>query len=129
MIVVICVLCILIGILFTWFNMRSRAQSRDAKRVSEVNALRDALQLYRIDHGMYPTSTGWCSLESTCNDILQKLAPYLSKTLKDPLYPQIQGAKTFSYQYMSTSSGAGYKIHTDLETKNPFEVSVGVGGK
>ncbi|MCX6764571.1 MAG: DUF2341 domain-containing protein [Candidatus Nealsonbacteria bacterium] len=144
LLVVIAVVGIISGVAFAWVQ-GERAKGRDTKRVAEINTLRDALQLYKMDKGIYPTSTGeeaWCSVEGDnlkpgC-DLLEKLAPYLPQVPKDPLFGKIIGNKFFSYQYISTSSGAGYKLHADLETESFFclgagnspcyEISGGIGG-
>ena len=114
---------------------RDSARARDSERVGEVNALRDALQLYYIDHRRFPTSTDnesdWCYIEERdpasshyCPYLEQELIPkYIKELPKDPLYPKTEGSKIYAYRYKSISSGSGYTLRTDLETKEPFIIS------
>ena len=145
------VIIAIVGILAVaiYIHMGS-GRSTDVKRISEVDTLRDALKLYHMDHGHYPTSTvseDWCYLEvapgnpGVCEGLYDAsgnfvLEPYLSKKPGDPLFGKGEGAaegKTYSYQYISTSSGSGYMIHTDLEERKVrgeefYEIKIGYGG-
>jgi len=110
------------------------AQARDAKRVSEVDTLRTALKLYHMDNGKYPEQEGtWCSIETDCTTLVQELLDggYLTDTPEDPLFGREleEADQLFSYQYISTSSGDGYLLHVDLETREPYEVHAGPGSK
>lgn len=139
LLVVITVIAILVLLAITQMQP-SRAKGRDSKRVSEINTLRVALQLYYMGHdNKYPKSTPnekWCSIEGEINGRLecqtsfyQKISPYLSEIPGDPLFPRTEGEKIYSYQYRSVSSGDGYMLHTDLETRDPYELSSLIGEK
>ena len=115
---------VIVGILI--WTQANRAQARDAKRVSEVDTLRTALKLYRMDKGKYPESDDvWCSIEEDC---IPELEDYLSEIPGDPLYPKEEGDKKFSYQYITENDGEEYRIHTYLEQGESYEVYSGGGG-
>jgi prepilin-type N-terminal cleavage/methylation domain-containing protein len=109
---------------------RDLAKSRDAKRVSELNSLKNALQLYYLDEGEYPTEINWCSIEpggepelSHCHNVVEWIHPHFSSAMpEDPLFPTRKGDKIYSYQYKSAFSGQEYKIHAELEKGGFFEV-------
>ena len=128
---------VVIAIIFSFVFVEiqpARAKTRDARRISDLNTLKASLQLYYMDKGVYPispTSTGWCSLETfpgveDCAQFVinftENLKPYLDQMPKDPLYPKEENGKKYSYLYRSLSFGLEYKIHADLETKEPYEV-------
>jgi cysteine-rich repeat protein len=116
----------------------NRAKGRDAKRVNELNSLRDALQLYYMDHGHYPTSTAEeseCYIGETnsadpnyCDGLYDEgdfiLSEYIQK-VSDPLFGQSDPTKTWAYRYMSTSSGVGYRLYADLEADDHYEIVSG----
>lgn len=145
------VIVAIIGILAVVIYARmGSGKSNDVKRISEVNTMRDALKLYHMDHGHYPTSTvseDWCYLEvapgnpDACEGLYNTsgefvLESYLNNKPGDVLFGQGLGAvdgKTYSYQYISTSSGSGYMIHTDLEERKVegnefYEIRGGIKG-
>jgi type II secretory pathway pseudopilin PulG len=139
-ITVICIIFVILVSLVVVSMRSSNAKGRDAKRVSELNNIRTALQMYYMDHGRYPSSTdseNWCSLEQSdtesnnfCRYLIDELIPfYLPEIPQDPIYGKGLGSseKFYSYQYVSTSSGDGYKLHTDLETRDPYELFSYVG--
>jgi len=123
-----------------WGFQSSRAKGRDSRRVSDLADLRTALQLYYIDEGVYPEQEQWCSLERAetdteveeefipCSNFKTAMEPYLGQNIPgDPLYPKKEGAKIYSYRYKTILDGEEYKIHADLETKEPYEVYSGGG--
>ena len=143
LVVIVCIVIILVLAFLSILNPESSsiAKNRDVKRISEINTLRASLQMYYMDKGQYPSSTEneeWCSLEASsedpnyCPDLSTKLRPYLQLMPGDPLYGKGKEPSSdilYSYQYVSTSSGQGYKIHADLETKEPYEIGSLIGNK
>ncbi len=118
----------------------NQAKSRDTKRVAEINTIRTALQLFYMDNGRYPIEEDgyWCSIEAgdsqdippVCENLPTDLEPYLPEIPGDPLYDRgwEPPGKRFSYQYTSTSSGAGYKLYADFEIgDSSYEVSSFLG--
>lgn len=151
LIIIIAVISILAIVVLAQFNKRGAARGRDAKRVSELNSIRTALQMYYMDHGKYPVSTtpkeDWCAIEGeikikkkdgsikmkrkACKDFVAEIAPYMNEIPADPLFGEGKEPKdkpyVYSYQYASISSGEGYKLHTDLETREPYEIGSFIG--
>ena len=130
-IIIIVFILIIIGIVaYTQLEQRGPAKARDARRVSELNTLRDALQLYYIDHGRFPSST---DAETECYIGAQPgdphYCPYLESELVPeyikelPIDPLNEPDRGFVYIYESTSSGSGYTLRTNLETRAPFVIS------
>ena len=80
------------GVLFTINDVQRKG--RDAKRVSDINALRDALHHYAFEKGHYPPPgnvgvSGWgCGITyspwSNCDILKGYLKPYLSHIPYDP---------------------------------------------
>ncbi|MCD6177853.1 right-handed parallel beta-helix repeat-containing protein [bacterium] len=129
----------ILAVLIVMYFSHSKAKARDSRRISEINDLRKAVQMYYLEHGHYPTSTDsedWCSLEITdstdphyCKYLRQELVPkYIKDLPQDPRALQTEGTKYYSYQYITTSSASQYKFHADLETMPPYEV-YSIGGK
>jgi len=105
LIIVIAIIALVSSLALAW-TQSQRAKARDAERVSELNGLRTALQLYFMDSGEYPVQEpadwGPCSLEQEdteaddyCPGMYEGgnfvLAPYISK-LGDPMFEK--GAET-----------------------------------
>lgn len=78
-------------------------KARDARRLKDMEAIRNALELFYLDHGRYPDSTDgisdfgqfigvndtFCGKETGCSEgtsIDTLLAPYLDKIPKDPIH-------------------------------------------
>lgn len=80
------------------------AQARDIRRVSDISALRNALELYYIDHGGYP-STGWTNSATASWDTLgQMLRPYITVMPHDPINDRsgrVEHTGAFNYSYYS----------------------------
>lgn len=138
-VIMVTVIVVFSLIIYAQIEQRGIARTRDAKRVSDLNTLKTALQLYYMDKGYYPTSTRtdseFCSIEASegvCASFAQKfsqeLEPYLKEIPGDPRYPDTEGLlKTYSYQYKTMAFGQDYKIHSDLETEETYEVYSGRG--
>lgn len=121
LIVTIAIIIFLLGIAFVLRNI-NQAEARDTERISEVNNLRTVLQLHYLDKGYYPEQPEWCSVELDCNTLSTALASYLSEIPEDPLYPKEEEGKKYSYQYKTINNGQEYKIYTNLERKNSYEL-------
>jgi len=88
----------------------AQLKGRDARRLSDVNEINHALELYYTDHGQYPpisfaytdsTTCGgggkWCDLEAA-------LEPYMSELPHDPA-----GLQTTYRYYYDANSGDSYQ--------------------
>jgi general secretion pathway protein G len=88
-------------------------RSRDAKRKSDVEQLRSALEMYRADFGYYPTagSGSWTAASNLTGDLVTTYMPAIPN---DPKVP------TFAYRYQATNLTGGnyfgYCLTTYLET-------------
>lgn len=81
-------------------------RSRDAKRKSDLEQVRTALEMNRADNGVYPGTAGFGNLSSKLGSTLNAYIPAL------PDDPQAS-AKDYYYSQLSTTS---YCICSDLET-------------
>ncbi len=81
------------------------ARSRDSKRLSDIEQVRSALEMFRADNASYYQATG--SVVST----LGILSPdYISKLPSDPKF-----ASTFDYYYNSAAPAATYELCAKTE--------------
>lgn len=113
LLVVISIIGVLSTIAMTSLNS-ARAKARDAKRQSEIDQIRKALELYYADNNQYPVSGGaispnneWSSSnDSSWNSLRTQLAPYLTQLPKDPVNsPSSWAANANVYSYYSLSYG------------------------
>lgn len=89
-------------------------RSRDAKRKSDLEQVRSALEMYRTDTGSYPgSSTGFSSLSPTL-DVL--VSTYMPSVPKDP---KSTSATTIPYYYSPLGSAPFYSycICANLESE------------
>ncbi len=96
----------IIGVLATMILLQlgvARQRARDAKRITDVNQVRTAVELYFDDNGTYPQVGSWSALAAV-------LAPkYLVLMPVDPLTP---GWYPYQYGY---NGGTKYQISATLE--------------
>lgn len=89
---------------------RATINSRNAKRKTDLETIRQALVLYRTDNGCYPGGAGACDI-GTVNfaNMITEIGSYLSATtISDP-------KNTGNYVYTYTSDGATFTITAALE--------------
>jgi len=122
LIIIILAIFVLLIIVFLLMIV-NQAENRDIERISSINKLREALQLYYLDKNYYPTQFQWCSLEINCNNLSTEIKPYLKEMPKDPFYPKEKNGKIYSYQYKTTADGREYKIYANLEKGKPYELN------
>ncbi len=96
-------------------------QSRDAKRKSDIEQIRSALEMYRADNGFYPDagSGSWVVASDATTGLTPDLvSTYLPVVPTDPVSTQ-------SYMYQATnqsgSSYYGYCLSADLESEDPSD--------
>lgn len=112
----------------------ARAQSRDAKRITEINRLQTALELYFDKNGTYPqinnASTSkkadgcgqggsWCDLET-------ELASFMNPIPRDPL--GLQDDYRLYYDSDSNTNYSSYGIMARMEHGANFGLAVNDGG-
>lgn len=88
LLVVISIISVLSSVVLTQ-TKNARDRANDSKRISDLRAIRNALELYRNDHGRYPTVGG-----QTCNGTTgpqdwpaafkTAMAPYINPLPLDP---------------------------------------------
>ena len=106
LLVVIAIIGILSSVVFASLQS-ARAKARDARRVSDVDQIKLALELYYDANGQYPASGGaatpnssWSNSNDSSWTTLQTfLQPYLSKLPTDPsqVAGSVFGTNTYSY--------------------------------
>lgn len=111
LLVVIGIIGVLATLLISQLGV-ARAKSRDAKRVSDINQVRNALELYFDDNGEYLKTTDMADL---------KTDKYLSNVPNDPLTVACAGVTAYSgagcYGYSVNDSAAptAYQVWAELE--------------
>lgn len=99
-------------------------QSRDAKRKSDLEQIRAALEMYRADNGYYPSagSGSWVAASSS-TDTLVGLTPALVSTYI-PVIPT-DPKSSQNYMYLARNAVAGvyyaYCLSAALEAENPAD--------
>ncbi len=115
LLVVIAIIGLLSSVVLASLNT-ARAKARDAKRFSDLEQVRTALEMYYADHGAYPVQRGeergWMGTTPGCYDnpgdpsaAIPGLVSggYISAIPQDP---NPQG----NYCYLYSSNGSGYKF-------------------
>lgn len=93
-------------------------RSRDAKRKSDVEQVRQALEMYRADNSYYPSTGtgGWTNVSNLSSSLVS--GGYMPGLPTDPKSTQV-------YRYMATSQiGAnyyGYCVSALVESENPAD--------
>ena len=131
LLLVISILGLLVSIIIVALG-GGEEEARDAKRKAELNTINKALIFYNTDHGAYPVSPNWVSLEDKVSPegvaLRNEILPYLPTIPEDPLYGfEKSPGYLYSYMYISTTSQSGevdYKVHAELESDSDdsFEV-------
>ena len=99
LLVVISIIGILASIVLVSLNS-ARVKARDAKRIQDLSAIRNALEMYYDDNNKYPTVTGWVySTNSSWNTLQTALAPYMAVLPKDPINNTAGPWTTGNYSY------------------------------
>lgn len=112
LLIVIVVIAILAAITIVAYNgIQQRA--RDAERVSEVKALRTAIEMYAADTGAYP-SVGSDNAGYSVSSLAAALVPTYLQAI--PLPPSGSNANDYSY-VRGAAANASYAIRIDYQTK------------
>ncbi len=122
LLVVVAIISLLSSIVFASLNS-ARVKARDAKRISQLEQIRTALELYYNANGSYPPSpcgldcnNYYYSTDSSWATFSSLLAPYISTIPADPVNnasgPWVDG--NFSYAYGNVGTGSLYPLGYDL---------------
>jgi len=78
-------------------------QSHDARRKSDIEQIRSALEMYRADNGTYPGPSAWANAWAPVDNtaLIAYLEPYLSPLPRDPV-----GNAPYYYYFATGCSGA-----------------------
>lgn len=95
LLVVVTITAVLLAIAFVSYSSINK-QSRDARRKSDVEQIRSALEMYRTDNGSYPFANGWENAWTATDNttLAAALAPYLTPLPSDPT-----ASSTYPYYY------------------------------
>ncbi len=105
----------IIGILATLLLLQlgvARQRARDAARISHINQVRTAVELYFDDNGTYPivaTFAGLAALGTAPNTFVPK---YLTQLPVDPLNTTVY---MYKYAYSPAGTATKYQLSAELE--------------
>ena len=115
--IVIAIIALLSGIILT-STTGSKAKSRDARRISDLNQIQLALEQYFDRCGQYPTvDNNLPSTSSTCNvgGTSVTINSYISVIPSDPTN---DATHKYSYAVNNSSNPTDYILHATLESSN-----------
>ncbi|MFA6492892.1 MAG: lamin tail domain-containing protein [Patescibacteria group bacterium] len=146
LLVVVMIVVVVAGLVITSLAP-ARRKSRDSKRVTNLDAIRGALETYKNEKGTYPsTGSSWVLSSNTCeascdssatvrswftdnaNSLHNILKVYLSPLPQDPLQGKAysdEAGTTETYAYYYGSNGSGYKLMARLEEGNELMINDG----
>ncbi len=107
MLIVIAIIGILASIVLVGIGPVQR-QARDARRVSDLRQVQNALELYFSKNTEYPDAGSWGELTT---DLTTGANPIVKSLPQDPRSGQ-------SYEYERDASGNGYILAAQLEDPN-----------
>lgn len=102
LLVVISIIGVLTAVLMANF-MGARERARDAQKIQDLNAMKNALRMYYNDHQSYPTGTAIMSFSD------------FSATDQSELTKVMPGITGIGYTYYQTRSGDGFNICVGLD--------------
>ena len=104
LLVSVTIITVIAGIALVSFR-GAKAVARDSERKTELEEIRSALEVYRVDNGDYPDTTTGETLASELE------SDYMAEIPLDPL------DSTYSYRY--ESDGMTYNLCAYLEAEDP----------
>lgn len=127
LLVVIAIIGILASVVLASLNS-ARAKARDTARISQLQEIEKALNLYYIDNGYYPTIQDGSGVETACgsatenwghcnrlNILATALAPYITLTPEN-MSNATQGNYYYRYTSQSLDGWQQYGMMVYLET-------------
>ena len=107
---VVAIIGILASIVLTSLNA-TRVKSRDARRITDVDAIQASVEVYFRDNGHYPIAPSLVGFDPTSSiysaSVSAMLSPYYTVP-QDPSGPS--NGTPNGYVYISTANGSDYKI-------------------
>lgn len=119
LLIVIAIIAVLTVLGFTNY-ITSQKRGRDARRMQDLEQVKAALEMYRVDNPTYPNpaAANAAAKFDAMNTVLNP--NYIKTTFKDP------SRGTYSYQY--ESDGLTYKLCAFLEKTTPLPSTCGIAG-
>ncbi|MEK7617293.1 MAG: type II secretion system protein [Patescibacteria group bacterium] len=133
LLVVISIIAILTTIGLVLFSSAQKS-ARDAKRIADLNAVRNALELFYNQTGKYPMSAGhatwsghWANFSQCletgtgCGFTISNYSPVIAKVPQDPLRKAsdpFADDKTYYPGYPTGCDGQSYRLAAYLETNS-----------
>lgn len=107
LLVVIVVIGILAAITVVAYN-GIQGRARDSARMSDINAIRKALEVYKSFNGEYPdeNAASWEYSYTDPQNFMSALKPYIGKTPVDPA----NGASNFYYYYRYVAGTSSWGV-------------------
>ena len=130
LLVVIAIIGILASFAIASFTS-AQAKGRDARRKSDFDAIKKALQMYYSDNGHFPITTNWVYSGSGGSWIPELTSVYIKTVPLDPKNTTpgcwTEDSTCFNYQYYSADwcglNGKSYILATRLEAYNKSDLS------
>lgn len=100
---------------------KTRAAARDAKRQSDLEQIKSALEIYRADNGQYPppANVGWCTVIWGCGSSSSPNHPEVKNALINGGYlsqlPQDPRFANTSQDYFYRKLTNGYELYAQQE--------------
>ncbi len=132
LLVVVSIIGLLSSVVLTSLN-EARAKARDAVRISDLQQIQKALQLYYEDNNeTYPIYSNDFGILSTnnlsWNNLASELSVYISPIPKDSINDRTSwfswGGGNYAYFYKSDVGGNTYDLIAWLETNNSLRCSL-----
>lgn len=130
LLVVISIISFLSSVVMSVVN-DARVKARDARRLQDMEQIRIALELYRVDNGRYPQPHAGCGYNNNCyafsneptwNDLTSALSNYISPLPVDPVntndcFPWDDNCHVYSYGNVVNGGWGGYQDQYDLTSQ------------
>jgi type II secretion system protein G len=93
----------------------AREGGRDARRLSDIKQLANAIESYYLANGNYPRTAGWCTqISNPANnwgpDFQADIAPYMPQTPLDPSFEA-----TYQDYFYRNINDQSYYLYAELE--------------
>jgi len=121
---------IILAVIFALIMINNpAAKARDSYRLSDSDRLRKNLEIYRSENDKYPETNdpdNWKKLEEDADNngpFYQAMIAYLKNIPRDPLYGKSHDGQDYAIYYKTINNGECYKIHIEMEKRDPYEIS------
>lgn len=121
LLIVIVVIGILAAISIVAYN-GIQEQARDARRTSDIATIKRVVELYRIEHGVYPHICEDYNSACSAGGLEEHVVPDYVNSLPS------QDPGGFSYEYVRDLTGSAYGVLARYESEPICKVGVNNGG-